>query len=198
MDQPALISGYYRCDNCGKDSENTRRTRRFRLCDECWTKIMPNWDQEQVKDRDPAWYAGTDDGERQRKIEAYWGWYWDMDQRKPSRYRRRSRRELYASFLHDPHSWSVDDYYPYCECGNRREVAGLGSPGIFGGPFARYCAICENRRRVDSIIEMTSAIHPDWDDEEWLDALYRIMPKAFETGVLPDYWFELKRSGAAG
>lgn len=35
-------------------------------------------------------------------------------------------------------------------------------------------------------------MHPDWDDEDWLDQLHKVMPRAFELGVLPDYWYELK------
>jgi hypothetical protein len=42
-------------------------------------------------------------------------------------------------------------------------------------------------------IEFTAKIHPEWDDEDWLDHLYRVFPEAFRVGVLPDYWYELSR-----
>lgn len=44
----------------------------------------------------------------------------------------------------------------------------------------------------DAAVKMSENIHADWDDEEWLDHLIRAMPRAFELGVLPDYWFELR------
>jgi hypothetical protein len=48
---------------------------------------------------------------------------------------------------------------------------------------------------VESVFEMAGSIMPDRDDEDWLDLLYKSQGEAFEIGVLPDYWYELKYRG---
>ena len=48
---------------------------------------------------------------------------------------------------------------------------------------------------VESTIRQADKIHSDWGDEEWLDLLYQSFPRAFELGVLPGYWYELKHNG---
>lgn len=143
-----------------------------------------------MKGRDPGWYADTN--EQHKQIEAYWGWYYEMEKRYPSS--RGNRAAHYLSFRHQPVTRSSDDYYPFCECGSMRETLGYGKPGLYGGPFMTYCSRCKAKEEVESFVKLSKAIHPDWDAEDWLDALYKIMPNAFAIGVLPDYWFEIMRS----
>lgn len=206
MTQALLISDHYRCHNCGHDVDHTRRTRRFYLCDDCWAAIMPDWEQIEVRKgqrRDAAWYSET--AEQRAKIAAYWEWYGKMEERYPA---------LGDRFFHDPHwrakqyaSWGrgakrervsvpllADDYYPLCQCGNRREELAFGSfpPGLFGGPFRSLCPVCDARKSVAVLVDMADKLHPGWDDEDWLDALSRSHPRLFELGVLPDAWFEVR------
>lgn len=86
-------------------------------------------------------------------------------------------------------------YWPLCACGAQREELRSSHlpPGLFGGPFTSKCKVCEAKARVESFARLgLHLIHPEWDDEDWLDALQKTIPEAFELGLLPDYWFELK------
>jgi len=195
--QLELLTGLYHCDNCERTVNHVRRTRGYWLCDDCWAAIIPDWDQVTVvrangEKRDPAWYAATQP-ERDR-IEAYWCWYYDMKERKPLP-QRQSRAALYRSYRAAPALLTSDDYYPLCECGQPRPplafVPRSAVLGLFGGPFRQHCPTCEAKRQVEATYSMI-AIHPDWDDEQWLDSLQKTMPEAFTLGVLPDYWFRLR------
>jgi hypothetical protein len=194
---PALITGYYYCDNCDRTVESVQHTRGYWLCDECWALIMPDWEQLEItpssgQKRDPAWYADT--AAQRARIAAYWEWLDDMQSRKPRR-RRQSRAALYRSYAGFPSVLSSDDYYPLCACGQPRRPLSFmprgASPGLFGGPFAQHCPVCEAKLGVEAIFAMVG-IHPDWDDEQWLDALQHTQPEAFALGVLPNYWFRLR------
>lgn len=85
---------------------------------------------------------------------------------------------------------SADDLYPLCACGREREPMHFGGvPGLFGGPFREQCAICEALTDIEGLMRMADAIHPERDDEDWLDYLAQHYPRYFELGVLPDAWF---------
>jgi hypothetical protein len=194
---PALITGYYHCDNCDRTVEHVQRTRGYWLCDECWAAIMPDWEKVEIvkgdgQKRDAAWYAST--AAERARIEAYWNWYYDMKQRKPLP-ERRTRAALYRSYLVAPALTTDDDLYPLCECGQPRQPLGFMprgvSPGLWGGPYRQYCPVCDAKRSVEAA-HQHAAIRPEWDDEQWLDMLQKTMPEAFELGVLPDYWFRLR------
>ena len=96
-------------------------------------------------------------------------------------------------------AYRPDEMYPFCDCGRPREISTIGRAtsggGLFGGPFHRQCAFCEARGQVERVIEFTAKIHPEWDDEEWLDHLSRVFPETFDLGVMPDYWYELRYPG---
>ena len=195
--QVALIAGYYHCDQCNRTVDHVQRTRGYWLCDECWTTIMPDWDRLVVtradgERRDAAWYAST--AAERTRIEAYWQWYNEIQQRKPLP-KRRGRAALYRSYLAGPALLTSDDYYPLCACGQPRPTLGFmprgAAPGLFGGPYRRHCPVCEARLKVEAVYNLIS-IHPDWDDEQWLDSLQKTMQEAFTLGVLPDYWFRLR------
>lgn len=178
--QPALIPGHYRCDDCGRTVERVRPTRRFRLCDGCYERVVPRLAPD-VRVR-----AGSPEA---AAIRRYWEWYDGMEKRVPP------RRVYTPPARPKPRPVETDDYYPLCACGGRREAYSF-SPrprGLFGGPFQRECPVCEARRQVEATARLTH--HPEWDDEDWLDFLYRVFPRAFEVGVLPDYWYELRRGG---
>jgi hypothetical protein len=180
--QLVLIAGCYRCDHCGRDVERTQKTRRFRLCDECWAQVVPDFEGE----------AFTE--EQRAAIGRYWEWYWQIERRKPARYRPPKARPATPSLR------LADSLYPVCECGEQRAEFGHAAEerGLFGGPFMQYCPVCQAKKDVEAIMRMAGAIHPDWDDEEWLDLLYKSHREAFALAVLPDYWYELRRKRKPG
>jgi len=192
-----LIHGFYHCDNCERAVEHVQRTRGYWLCDACWAAIMPDWEKVEIvrangQKRDPAWYANT--AAERTRIEAYWCWYYDMQERKPLP-KRQSRAALYRSHLTAPALVGPDDFYPLCECGQPRQPMGFMPrgvvPGLWGGPFRQHCPVCEAKRGVEAAYRH-AAIRPEWDDEQWLDMLQKTLPEAFSLGVLPDYWFRLR------
>lgn len=178
--QQELIKGFYRCQNCECDVDRVRKIRRWRLCDKCWGKIVP----------DSGFERPPQSEEERTQIGRFWGWYWEMERRYPPN--RSYGRRQNGNLVH-----STDSYYPFCECGKRRRISPFGEPGLFGGPYLQYCSICEAKRSVESVFALAGKIMPDRDDEEWLDLLYKSHSKAFELGVLPSYWFELKLQMAA-
>ena len=174
--QIELLSGFYRCQNCGRDVDHVRRVRRWFLCDECYQKI--------VEPTRPG-YGGRLTEELYQARDAFWRWCGEMERKHPVR---RSWRKQPISQLER----SADAYYPFCECGLARRESQIGDPGIFGGPYLKYCPICEAKRAVESVFRMAGKIMPDRDDEDWLDLMFESHPEAFELGILPDYWYELK------
>jgi hypothetical protein len=72
----------------------------------------------------------------------------------------------------------------------------IGQPGVFGGPYAQYCPTCDAKRTIESMFKMAPRLMPGRDEEEWLDVLYRSHREMFDSGLLPDYWFELKFASA--
>lgn len=193
-DQPAtkagqlsLIAGVFRCDDCGALVERLHRTRRFRLCDACYERVVP------VLPEDGRIVHGSPVHEAIRR---YWEWFEEMEKRVP---RRREPGHNAKTRRPGAMESTSDRYYPLCACGRPREPLAFGGPGcqrgLFGGPFAHECPVCEARHSVESHYRGASSLHPDWDDETWLDLLYRVMPRAFELGVLPGYWFALRYPG---
>lgn len=189
MNQLPLFTGYYRCDDCGALVDRLRQTRRFRLCDACYERVVPVFPDGRIEHGSPEHKAN----------EAYWEWYGEMDERVPRRsepgYAAQTRQPT-------PSPRPTDDYYPLCACGQPREpfthAIKAGVPtGLFGGPFARECPTCEARHQVERVMESTTWLHREWDDEDWLDHLWRVFPRAFELGVLPGYWFELRQRPAS-
>ena len=185
MSQPALITGFFKCDNCGALVDHLRQTRRFRLCDACYERVVPVFPDGRIQPGSPE----------QKANEAYWEWHGEIDERVP---RRREPGYVARTRQSPPSPRPADDYYPLCDCGQPREEytfalkAGVQT-GLFGGPFARECPTCEARRQVEQVMESTTWLHPEWDDEDWLDHLWRVYPDAFALGILPGYWFELRR-----
>lgn len=192
-----LIPGYFYCHNCRRTVDHIRRVRRFRLCDECWSAIMPDWEQKVIVKRGvvrpAAWYIETE--EQRQKFVEFWKWHEDMEKRYPIP-PGRSRQAIYFSYLdHRSDAYEADMYWPLCACGGQRETLRSSHlpPGLFGGPFTSKCRMCEAKARVESFAGLgLHRIHPDWDDEDWLDALQKTIPEAFALGILPDYWFELR------
>lgn len=179
--QGVLIAGYYRCQNCGRTVDLVRRERRFSLCDECWLAI--------VEPTQPD-YTGLPSPDLFKAREMYWTWYSEMERRYPARLS--WKRHAPATPGRD-----TDSLYPLCDCGRQRNVLRLGDvhPGLFGGPFASECPICEARHNVESLFRLAPGLVPGRDEEDWLDLAAKAYPEAFELGVLPDYWFELKYQG---
>jgi hypothetical protein len=198
-----FVDRHARCHNCGRDVGRTRKTGRFWLCDECWEAIVP--------EIEGAIEAGSP--EHKANIR-YHDWYNDMERRYPvgGRYTFRSVDHLPIPMERNPfyrasqyRSWrspagprlGVASYYPACECGRERPVSQFitGGPqlSIFGPPRRHKCAVCDAREAVEAIAVMADKIHPDWDDEDWLDLLYQSHREAFRVGVLPNLWFELRR-----
>lgn len=177
-----LIAGYYHCDGCGRtDVDSIVRYRGRRLCPACVDRIVPSADPLRGGDGEARTFV------ERTEVAEFWGWYHASRQARPARYSppRRPREPVRTA----------DELYPLCDCGRMREAVKFGRRvgGLFGGPFLKECQDCRIRREVEQTVKSTSCLHPEWDDEEWLDLLYRVMPEAFELRVLPDYWYSLRK-----
>jgi hypothetical protein len=73
-----------------------------------------------------------------------------------------------------------------CGCGHDNRNTGLGDL------IREYCQRCEAEMGVDGGASLMLMLHGD-DDEAVLDRFYKSFPEWFASGVLPDYWYELKR-----
>lgn len=174
-----LIPGYYRCHNCGRTVDQVIKVRRFRLCPECYEAI--------VTPTSPGKSGGLTKAEYEARAN-FWQWYSEMERRYPLKrnWQARPNHLMIAD---------LDSFWPWCECGQPRKEYNLSAVRtLFGGIRAKYCPVCESRRTVESVVKVADKIHPDWDDEDWLDFLARSHPEAFELGVLPAYWFELRQA----
>lgn len=187
----ALIAGYYRCDNCERTADHVRRERGYWLCDECWAAIVPSEGiaVEAGQRRNAEWHAATQ--EDRSRIAAYMDWLKGMQKRKPQ-----PSPNTRPAPVASPRG-ADDEDWPFCACGQPREPMRWVSPwkarSLFGGPYRQHCPICELKLRIESHYDLLAhGINPEWDDEQWLDSLEKIMPEAFERGVLPDYWFRLR------
>jgi hypothetical protein len=166
MEQGALIRGYYRCDNCGDTTApHVRQSRRWRLCDRCWAAIVP------------------EDWGDTAAVARYWQAYAHMAQLHPTTV---AARAVKAS----PPPRDADSLNPLCRCGRARQPirAAADAAGLFGGPYHHLCPVCQAEAQISVVIGAAQRLHPDWDDEDWLDMLERAFPQAFAAGVLPDYW----------
>jgi hypothetical protein len=185
--QLILIPGYYRCQNCGRLVDHVRKERRWRICENCWQAIVAPTNPEKVGNlTDEEWEAR----------EAYARWLHRMEQRYPAR--RSWRRPPPISLTHDT---AADYHFPFCECGRPRRPVHLAPgelPTLFGGPFHKYCPVCEARLSVEIVFRYASTFWPGRDDEDILDLLSRSHPEAFEVGVLPAYWWELRLKETGG
>lgn len=183
--QLTLFSGFYRCDDCGALVDRLRRTRRFRLCDACYERVVPEVDTIEAREVGSAAHQA---------MTRYWEWFDEIDKRVPRRtepgHRARTRQAPATAR-------KADELFPLCDCGRPREATAFAwrDGGLFGGPFQQFCPVCAARQIVESAYRMGAKIHPDWDDETWLDHLYRVYPEAFALGVLPGYWYELRYPG---
>jgi len=100
---------------------------------------------------------------------------------------RRSSNQI-VGMRQTPHNRSL----PLCQrCGcahNRLTI---------GGDMATYCQRCEDELHVESLVRWMFKIKPELgnDDEAALDWLYQTGGKRelFERGVLPDYWYKVRR-----
>lgn len=175
--QLCLITGFYVCDNCGQLCDRLRKSRRIRLCDDCYDRIVPRVVGTMVAHGSPE----------QQAMERYWVWYSEMERRLPPH-----RQPVNTPITRrDELPTSSDEAYPY---GTRRKnTHPRRQLSLFGGPFFDLCPICNAKRQVESYVKSAMWLHRGWDDEEWLDLLWTVMPEAFELGVLPGYWFELRR-----
>lgn len=184
--QLALLTGHYRCANCGDMAcEHVRKARRWWLCDACWAGIVTPWQQASADGNATGWLATTD--AQRAALDGYWAWARRMEQRYPVPPHTVQRSGRAAPTL------TADECNPYCACGREREASAFRSGGgLFGGPFHRLCPVCDAKAGVDALASLAQATRPHWDDEDWLDHLYKQYPRYFELGVLPDYWFEVR------
>lgn len=183
--QMCLIAGFYRCDDCGQLCDRLCKLARFRLCDACWDRAAHHI---------PAGVTVSNGSPEQAAIARYAKWREDMERRVPPR---RTPGHVARTRRLSALSITADEFYPLCACGERRRERVYGSRahrrGLFGGPFFDLCPVCTIKQEVEGYVKMGGRLHPEWDDEEWLDLLYKAIPDAFKLGVLPGYWFELKR-----
>lgn len=185
-----LIAGYYHCDNCERMVARVRRTRRFRLCDECWRTIVPDYIEIPTQDgvRSSAWMEQW--SQERERIAAYWEWHHAMEAKHPPHYTAPKPIPDWRTAMAEP-----DSLNPLCACGRQREpmkYMAAGATGLFGGPFRSQCAVCEGKAAVKVVFNAAAKIHPDWNDEDWLEDFWQRQRNLYDIGVLPDYWFELR------
>ena len=163
---------YARCQNCGRGVDKLYRVRRFRVCAECYAQIVPPFERAETP-------------EQVGRMAEFWDWYGDMDKRYPTKLPLFHRRVMPAR--------SVVEFMPECPvCGRvRDEFAPAQDLSLWGKP--RQCAYCAMRGQMSSAFRLLFLTHPTWDDEDALDWLYQHYPQAFQLGILPDYWFEMRR-----
>ena len=106
VEQLALLNGYYRCHNCGRDVDQVHRVRRWRLCDECYAAIV-----EPARPGETGALLPGDELWQAR--ENYWQWVESMERRCPSPARLPGLPQQQRT---------ADSYYPWCECGRLRPV----------------------------------------------------------------------------
>lgn len=175
--QLQLFAGRYQCQNCGANMDVVHRVRQFRICDTCYANFVL-----------PASANNNLDAVSRQRVAEFWEWYYQMEARYPTK----SRQVHFAPRLPLPPS----DYLPLCDCGVERPelLRPATGPSLFGHQRQTHCRGCEARLRVESVFRLADHIAPGRDDETWLDLLYRSQREAFDLGVLPDYWFELRHS----
>lgn len=194
--QPGLIAGYYRCQACLRDVERVVRVQQFRLCPDCRDQCVPHFPQSQNRRGEWGWCARTP-AER-AEVERYLGNIRKLEEmygiplnRSGRDYRGMHRRAIISL----AEQRAGDACYPLCDCGQPRQAARIGTPGLFGGPFLRYCEACDLRRQIEMVAEMADQLMPGRDDEDWLDVLYQSHHRAFELKILPDLWWQVRRGG---
>lgn len=174
--QATLISGFYRCQNCGSDVPSVSKVRRFRFCEGCYREVVePTLPGVEITDQNsPVIEARMRYWERIRSIEA----------RHP-----KSKAGNKPKKFAPP---SIDPFWPFCRrCGAKtKERLFSSARSLFGRSRSAYCPMCEAKSGVEAVFKMASTI--ERDEEEWLDVLYKSHREAFDLGVLPDYWYELK------
>jgi hypothetical protein len=116
----------------------------------------------------------------------FWDWYGAMEKQYPTPipvYRPR-QTQLQRN---------VAEFVPECPvCGRvRDEFAPAQDISLWGKP--RQCQYCAMRGQMRSAFRLMFLSHPTWDDEDALDWLYQHYPQAFQLGILPNYWFEMRR-----
>lgn len=175
-----LFPGHYRCQNCGRDVDRVQKERRFWICDNCYREI--------VEPTAPDVVVKEYDSDERRARSRYWEWIGEMNGRYPVG---RNWRPVIKPY--EPPD--IGAFWPFCRsCGAEvAEYEFSTKRSLFGRHRATYCPTCEAKRTVESVIRMAPKIHPEFDDEDWLDLLWKSHREAFEIGVLPDYWFEMKR-----
>jgi len=170
---------YACCQNCGRGFDQLYRVRRFRVCAECYARIVPPFERAQTRDE-------------VLRMGEFWDWFSQMEERYPVP--KPVRRHL--------RNWQdetdIGAFYPLCrQCGAETpeyDFALEYRVSLFGKPRAAFCPRCSAEMELETIYRHLTRDHPEWDDEDCLDWLYqsRFYRAMFEIGVLPDFWFELR------
>lgn len=172
--QLQLFAGRLSCQACGGLVDELHRVRRFRICAGCLERVTPSADPHAA--------------EYVQQNAAFWDWFIEMSLRYPTPYRAPTRLQLLTV--------AAGAFVPTCDCGDERPES-RPSPGqprsLWGLPRQPRCVRCEGRLVVESFARTADELAPDRDDEEWLDLLYQAYRQLFDIGLLPDYWFVLRR-----
>ena len=169
MKQLELFTGFYSCQNCGHVVSDVRKIRRFYLCSDCI--ILPP--QKKIE-------SESERNQNSRFIALIS----DLEKARPSKWYTRPKPKMRVR--------EANAFYPYCDCGELRQEIGMGHGGLWGGPFQSKCMRCDAKEFLAGFYNRQEKLDPNKDDESWLDLLYTAFPEYFETGILPDLWFELK------
>lgn len=177
-----FVDVYGRCQNCGRGVAELRRVRRFWLCVACYAEVVPPFERAETE-------------AQARRMGEFWGWLGKMDSRYPM-----PRAIAPHRFRNWQEDTDIGAFWPFCrECGAEvaeYDLASGGRESLFGKHRHALCPRCDAESAVGSAFRLVRRGHPEWDDEDALDWLYKHYRYAFDLGVLPGRWFELKREAS--
>ncbi len=78
--------------------------------------------------------------------------------------------------------------FPLCH-----RCAQLHDHKSLSGDARVYCQQCDDELEVEAFVKNRGIFENPDDDEAILDKLFRLRHELFERGVLPDYWYQVKR-----
>lgn len=82
--------------------------------------------------------------------------------------------------------------FPLCyRCGQLHENKSIS------GDATVYCQRCSDELDVEALVKNRGIFENPDDDEAILDKLHRLRRELFDRGVLPDYWYTVKRQSGA-
>lgn len=170
---------YALCQNCGRYVSELHKVRRFRVCAECYAQIVPPFERAETTDE-------------VKRMGQFWDWFGQMVERYPVPHPPRRKLKNWQD------ETDIGQFYPFCRgCGAPVAEYDFGLEqrvSLFGKSRPAYCPRCMAESEVETAFRMLPRVHPEWDDEDALDWLYKHYRRAFDLGILPRRWFEFRRN----